>query len=586
MIVPMKKVSVVTQSKDAASAIESLRSLGVLHVVNENLPKGKDVSAIREEIDLINKAVQVLSLPEFSKSKTAPKELEDWDVTARHIIDSWKRLDQLGDYSRMLADIISEWKAWGDFDPETIERLKEKDIYVKLYRIPARELKRLPSGVTVKKFFTARGNTSCAVVSKGKVDIPFEEMPLPKMSLNSARERTAEAAGVMCEIKDDLRAHTRYMESFISAKRPLEKKLEFQEALLGMGESGPLKYIRGFIPSDSVKELEKKAKKEKWAISVSEPSDDDSVPTLVRNPKWISIIEPVFKLIEIVPGYRELDISLWFLLFFSIFFGMLIGDAGYGSIFFILTLFAQLKWGRKLPGRSIFVLFYILSSAAIVWGVLTGTFFGQEWLSQRVSPLIPALRDDNNVQALCFLLGAVHLSIAHLWRAVTKLPSVRALAQVGWFIILWGAFFLAKMLVLGDAFPAFGKWFFVVGSAMVVLFTDPKKNILKAIGSGFGALLLNLVNSFTDIVSYIRLFAVGLATVAVADAFNKMAMDIGYGSIVTGVMTSLILLLGHALNIVLGSMSILVHGVRLNVLEFCSHLDVNWSGFSYKPLKK
>ena len=265
---------------------------------------------------------------------------------------------------------------------------------------------------------------------------------------------------------------------------------------------------------------------------------------------------------------------------------MLIGDAGYGAIFFILTLFAQIKLGRRVSGRSLFVLFYILSSAAMLWGVLTGTFFGQAWLSQKVSPLIPALRDDKNIQALCFLLGAIHLSIAHLWRAVIKLPSVRALAQVGWFIILWGAFFLAKMLVLGDAFPAFGKWFFIAGAALVVFFTDPKKNILKGIGSGLGALLLNLVNSFTDIVSYIRLFAVGLATVAVADAFNQMAMDIGYGSILTGIMTSFILLLGHTLNIVLGPMSILVHGVRLNVLEFCSHLDVNWSGFSYKPLKK
>ena len=93
-------------------------------------------------------------------------------------------------------------------------------------------------------------------------------------------------------------------------------------------------------------------------------------------------------------------------------------------------------------------------------------------------------------------------------------------------------------------------------------------------------------NSFTDIVSYIRLFAVGLATVAVADAFNKMAMDIGYNSILTGTATSLILLLGHGLNIILGAMSILVHGVRLNVLEFCSHLDINWSGFSYKPLEE
>ena len=586
MIVPMKKVSIVTQAKDASSALDCLRSLGVLHVVNENLPQSKDVSAIKEEISLIDKAVQILSLPEFSKKKRSSKELKDWRSTGGHIVDLWKRLDQLEDYSKMVSGLISEWEAWGDFDPELIRKLEEKNIYIRFFRIPAREMKNIPAGAIVKKLFVSQGNTSCAVISRGKADMPFKELELPKMPLQKAREKLAESAGVMKEIKDDLIGHTSYLQSLISARRPIARELEFHEALSGMGESGTLKYIRGYIPSDSAKTVEEKAKKEKWALSISDPSDGDDIPTLVRNPKWISIIEPVFKLIEVVPGYKELDISLWFLIFFSIFFGMLIGDAGYGAIFFILTLFAQIKLGRRVSGRSLFVLFYILSSAAMLWGVLTGTFFGQAWLSQKVSPLIPALRDDKNIQALCFLLGAIHLSIAHLWRAVIKLPSVRALAQVGWFIILWGAFFLAKMLVLGDAFPAFGKWFFIAGAALVVFFTDPKKNILKGIGSGLGALLLNLVNSFTDIVSYIRLFAVGLATVAVADAFNQMAMNIGYGSILTGIMTSFILLLGHTLNIVLGPMSILVHGVRLNVLEFCSHLDVNWSGFSYKPLKK
>ncbi|MEA3305832.1 MAG: V-type ATP synthase subunit I, partial [Candidatus Omnitrophota bacterium] len=266
--------------------------------------------------------------------------------------------------------------------------------------------------------------------------------------------------------------------------------------------------------------------------------------------------------------------------------GMLIGDAGYGAIFFALTLLAQRKFGKKLPGKSVFILFYLLSSCAIVWGMLTGTFFGQEWLPQAVRPLIPALRDSRNIQSLCFLIGAVHLSIAHLWRIVVKLPSLKALAEVGWIFILWGAFFLAKMLILADAFPRFALWFFAAGAALVVLFTNPMRNILKGIGSGFENLLLNFVNSFTDVVSYIRLFAVGLATVAIADAFNKMAMGIGYNSVFTGIMTSLILILGHALNIILGSLAIIVHGVRLNVLEFCSHLDIKWSGFSYKPIKE
>ncbi|MBM3243727.1 MAG: hypothetical protein FJZ12_02705 [Candidatus Omnitrophica bacterium] len=310
------------------------------------------------------------------------------------------------------------------------------------------------------------------------------------------------------------------------------------------------------------------------------------VPTLVRNPRWLNIISPVFKIIEVVPGYKELDISLWFLIFFSIFFGILIGDAGYGLVYFLLTFLVQKKLGARFKDKSAFVLLYILSSCAMLWGVLTATFFGQEWLPSWVRPLLPALRESKSMQTFCFLLGALHLSIAHSWRAILKFPALSFLADIGWIIILWLAFFIAKLLVLGDSLPVFYPYLITAGVTLVVLFTNPSRNVLKSLGSGLGSLLLNIMNNLTDIVSYIRLFAVGLATLAVADAFNKMAMDIGFGSILSGVLTSLILLIGHLLNIVLGPLSILVHGVRLNVLEFCSHLDIKWIGFTYKPFSE
>jgi len=264
---------------------------------------------------------------------------------------------------------------------------------------------------------------------------------------------------------------------------------------------------------------------------------------------------------------------------------MLIGDAGYGAVFFILTLAAQMKFGSRVSNKAPFILFYILSSFAILWGVLSGTFFGQEWLMPSVRPMVPALRNDKSLQAICFFIGALHLTIGHLWRAILKWPSLEFLSDAGWATILWGGFYLAKLFILGDVFPGFAKWLFIIGAGLVLLFTSPSRNPLKALAAGAGNLALNFINSFTDVVSYIRLFAVGLATVAVADSFNKMAMEVGYSSFVTGLIASLILILGHTLNLLLGPLSIIVHGVRLNVLEFCSHVDIKWSGFSYNPLK-
>ncbi|MDD5679920.1 MAG: hypothetical protein PHI59_01605, partial [Candidatus Omnitrophica bacterium] len=421
--------------------------------------------------------------------------------------------------------------------------------------------------------------------SRKRTEIPFNEITVPKMGLEEMRSKLSESEKVAAFIKEVIGKHVCHSESLLRIKRSLEKELDFNKVLKGMGEEDTLAYVTGYIPYDEVERIREAAQKEKWALLLTAPKPEDAVPTLLCNPRWVSIIAPVFKLMESTPGYEELDISFWFLIFFSIFFGMLIGDAGVGLIFVALTAFAQIKLGKKVKNKSIFALFYALSSFAILWGILTATFFGQAWLSGYIKPLVPALRDDRTVQAFCFFLGATHLTIAHLWRAILKFPSAAALADAGWIVILWGGFFLAKMLILGAAFPAFAKWLFISGSVLVLFFTSPDKNILKGVGRGFGALLLNIVNSFTDVVSYIRLFAVGLAGVAIADAFNSMAMDVGRGNIFTAILAGFIIFIGQALNVILGPIAVLVHGVRLNVLEFCNHLDIKWTGFPYKPLK-
>ena len=249
------------------------------------------------------------------------------------------------------------------------------------------------------------------------------------------------------------------------------------------------------------------------------------MPTLLRNPVLIKLIQPVLKLLELVPGYNEIDISPFFFIFFSLFFGMIIGDAGFGLLYFILTFIVHKKMGKKLKNKTPIFLFYVLSSCAIIWGILSGTFFGQAWLVARgIKPLVPLLSNINFVQALCFFIGALHLTIAHSWRFALKLPTLPAFADLGWISIIWAAFFLAKNLLLGDTFPFFGKWLILGGITLVIFFTSPQRNILKCIGQGLAAVALGLVNNFTDVVSYVRLFAVGLAGVAIADAFNVMAV--------------------------------------------------------------
>jgi V/A-type H+-transporting ATPase subunit I len=189
------------------------------------------------------------------------------------------------------------------------------------------------------------------------------------------------------------------------------------------------------------------------------------------------------------------------------------------------------------------------------------------------------------VETFCFFLGALHLSIAHTWRAVLKYPSLTALADVGYICILWTAFFLAQTLVLGEPFPAFGIWLVVTGIVLVILFTNPQRRVIRGIGEGLGTMALSFMNNITDVISYVRLFAVGLAGLAIAETTNTLASGLGTGIIALAA-GFVILIIGHGLNIILGIISVLVHGVRLNVLEFSGHANVTWSGSSFEPFKE
>lgn len=585
MIVPMKKVFILTQSKDTTAAVKSLRKLGLLHVENQKAPEGEDINSLHEDLAVIEKAIGILSLPEvYEKCDVrSAKMLKDWRFAARHLADSKSRYDQLSEYLTSLKEKISRWEAWGDFDPDDIAKLAARGLDIKFYQMPSKELRTQGQGLVLKVISTVRGMANCLVISKDKIDMPYKEFEAPTLGLKQMKGRLAETCEIIERIKSEIRKYACYHERFICIKKAFEKELEFHLAVKGMASSGEIAYLKGYIPADQVRAASEYAAKEKCGIFVTEPSDEDTVPTLIRSPKWISIIQPVFKLLEILPGYRELDVSPLLLLFLGLFFGMIIGDAGYGALYILLTLIAQIKLGARARDKRIFTLLYFFSSCAIFWGILTGTVFGQEWyISAGYRPLIPVLNDTKFIQAFCFFLGAFHLTLGHMWQAARKLPSLTALADVGWIAVLWSAFFFARMLILNDPLPALVRFSLLGGVSLAVLFTNPQKNILKAVGEGLGTVALSIVNNFTDVVSYVRLFAIGLAGVAISDTVNTLSGVFGGDNFAVKM---IIIFTGHTINILLGPISVLVHGVRLNVLEFSGHAGLTWSGIPYKPLE-
>ena len=591
MIVKMKKVYLVVQKQEAAEAAHRLRGLGVLHLEHEKPPTSEYLMELKNQYQRSERAVMVLSRYTMARGEKPLQEeaIEDWPQRIQEIHSLNETVEQLKESLSKRQGIISEWSSWGHFNPADVKGLGERGVYIQFYEIPKNELFKIPTNVILCPISSKGNILHCLTVSRSRVELPFMKLNVPLMSLNEMEQRQREDQNKIAEAQlrlQQLASHQYELERLLKS---YEDEVRLKEALEGMGESQELAYFKGFCPVDECINLQQTAREEKWGILIADPSSEDPIPTLLRNPKWVEVVKPIFSLMNIIPGYKELDISLIFLFFFSLFFGILIGDAGYGFVFLGLTVFAHRKLKGKFKEPTLFVLMYVLSTCAITWGFMTGTFFGTVLIGKTLKPLLVWLTEVKNLQFLCFLIGAIHLTIAHSWRLLMRIKTIfSALAELGWILIIWGAFFLANAMVIG--IPLLGldmnkaMVFVGIGAFLVIIdiFSRPKD------GPAVGLVLtfFGCISAFTDVVSYIRLFAVGLAGVAVADAFNEMALGIGFNSVATGLITTLILVIGHLFNIILGTMAIFVHGLRLNVLEFSSHLGLEWSGVKYEPFKK
>ncbi|MCA9398355.1 MAG: hypothetical protein KC618_01315 [Candidatus Omnitrophica bacterium] len=574
----MKKIFIIMQSKYHKHVLRQLQDLGAVHVEHDKVPSGHGVQKMQDER---RKLEQVLAVLKPLKKEVEQKTLTEWHSHADGILRYVEEIEEIKDDMNKRQVAIAQWEKWGDFNPDDIRVLKQKGLFVKLCQIPVKQLNNVPKDIILKTVFTAGGQARCVAVMDEDKDLPFDEVTPPQTGLAEMQSIQLAEQDKIAELESVIENELCYLRAFETALAKCEDILAFEEASVGMKHDEDLSVLKGFIPAGQSEVLEKTAKAEGWGILIQDPDEDDEVPTLLKNSKVVNLSKPAMDMIEILPGYNEVDVSKVFIVFFTLFFGMLIGDAAYGLIFGGLTMFAHFKLKDKIKDKTAFHLLYLLTGFTVVWGVLTGTYFGQQWLPDSISPVIPWLNDPENLQWLCFTIALVHLSVARIWAFTRRLPSLTALAELGWLLIVWGMYFLANMFVLGREFPLFAKWFFIVGIALSFIFMFPFKEMAKKMPQQLIPFMLGIIGAGTDIISYVRLFAVGLATVAVADAANSMP-----GADLPGGLNYFLFVFLHILNMVLAAMAILVHAIRLNVLEFSGHIGLEWAGLRYNPFKK
>lgn len=625
MIVPMKKVSLVVLEKEKKQALEKLRKLKLVHV--EDLTgNGENLSKLKSTYDMMERAFFLIS-----DIKVKGKDVIQVSLTKEEAVEKASQFLELLSLKKNYEDLITgntkeieRFSRWGDVDPADFRFLAEKGYFLFLYEIPAEYYSMIPETEKVLKVFSDKNLVRFILVSdNGNVpqDLPSQAVlvTLPSKSTRLLREENE-------DYKSKIKAIERQIYSFSACKtgieknlKILEKEIEFENIYSGMdGEEGEgslrLSWLTGFVPAKELKKVEVLAKQEKWGYLSDEPGEEDAVPTKLENNKVVSLIYPVSDFLGTVPGYREYDISGWFLLFFSLFFGMIFGDGGYGLLITLISVFAIIKNHKK--NLQPFILLLILGLTTTLWGMLTCNWFGvpPQSLPESLKPLLlkldwnwisnaSSLPEDTvtqNLQIFCFTIALVQLAVAHLKGIVRNIRSLKCLGEAGSLFMLMGIYYLVlNMVVSSERFPfdlvLFGDIkassimfpLIGVGFGLSFIFSNYEGSVLKSVLESLKniiSVLLGVVNVFSDIVSYIRLWAVGLAGAAIANTVNEMAGPILGGFVIF--LGILLLGFGHGLNMILNVLSVIVHGVRLNTLEFSSHLGMTWSGFKYKPFSE
>ncbi len=637
MIVPMKKVSLFTLGNKKEQTLKTLCKMGLMHI--EQLEgKGERLLKLQGQLKLLESGIFTAS--EYLTKDTVQRmtESDEAIVVAENISTILEQRKRIQAEKAALESELERIKKWGEIDPYELKALAEKGVSLALYELPLTELKSLDESVKVIVLNRQKQAVSCCIVgdisqSEAASRLEAYRVELPEVSTVEIKAKLEALTGRLESMQAEITEYAVYYDSMRAAVEMVQKAVEFEAFKTGMASESltenadgelTVSYFKGYIEAENVEKLRAAAKENGWGITIEDPSPEDDVPTKLKNNRFVSLIYPLTDFLGTVPGYFEYDISGWFLGFILIFFGIIFGDGGYGLL---ITSVAAIPIIKALVSKKsvspMFLLVGLFGLSTVLWGVLTCTWFGLTpeqlpvWLQKLSVPFISNVYADKlwqpfwvsgeaglttaqNLQIFCFSLALVQLTVAHIKGAVRNRRSVKILGDIGSILQLVGIFYLVLSLVVNAEVFSFGLVIagIPVGTVSIVLigvgfvmsfvFSNYEGSIVKSILSSLTnivSVLLGVVNVFSDIVSYIRLWAVGLAGAAISATVNELAGPL-LGNFMFMVLAIVLLVFGHGLNMILNVLSVIVHGIRLNTLEFSSHLDMSWSGHKFKPFKE
>ncbi|MDR2816341.1 MAG: V-type ATP synthase subunit I [Proteiniphilum sp.] len=605
MVAAMKKFVFISFHKDYNRFLYALRDLGMIHVAEQDSMKA-DEEKLQDYLSASKRLGEsIKKLKQLHDKKAAAPSLEADTERGMKIPAGIEKIENKKSAlnQQLLASVKERdsLRPWGNFDPENIHRLKEAGCDIRFFIVPDKEYdpewETRYNAIIIQK---EASKTYFVTVTKGAQpagELQLEEMKTPEVSLDALDKLINSLQEKIQKQEEALKTLSTEIPSAEAALKEMESGIFFTRIARSATPAAEdkLMLLQGWAPKENVPEITNYLESQDVYFRISDPAPGDDVPIKFKNNRFMRLFEPIAEL-YMLPKYNEIDLTPFFAPFYMIFFGLSLGDIGYGLFLLAAATLAQVFGKKKIAGsmRGILSLVQILGFSTMACGLLTGGFFGFNIYETNI-PFFRNMKDQvyfDNTQmfALSLILGVIQIIFAMFLKIANRVKQsgwMQALSSIGWLVLLlstMAAYLFPALTPLG------GSLHLVImglSAILIFFFNSPGKNPFVNVGLGLWDAYNMVTGLLGDVLSYVRLFALGLSGGILASVFNSLALGLKPDNPIGGsIIFLLIFLFGHAINLFMNVLGAFVHPLRLTFVEFYKNTEFEGGGKKYNPFRK
>lgn len=589
MIEKMKKITFLVFHGEYEKFLEQIRDIGVIHVQELQNGVSSASDSLESQLENLKMYNSILEALKGYDVATPCGEPDSDPVSAYGALVEGKRNAEAR--IQELQKVKKELEPWGEFDPSLVLKLKEAGFPLSFWKCSKGKFDSKWEGqFDLVKINEDRSYVYFVVAGALPEAVSADKCPVPETSLSSVVKEIEETENYLDGFGSAMGAFAAANAGEIENRRlELSQKIDLEKVKLNTEHSceDKLMILQGWIPQKKRAEAEAAFEKLDCMYQVSDPTPDDDIPIQMSNNKFFKLFEPLTKL-YMLPAYGEMDLTPFFAPFFMLFFGLCLGDMGYGLLMILAMPIFDKLFKLINPDFSKWLVL-VFGGSTMLCGLLTGTAFGFSLYDIDI-PFFKSMKeifyvDNSKMFILSLIIGCVQILFGmciKVFNRTIQLGFKYALSTIGWIILLVTCAVAALTGVGFSSIPVIVL--LCIAGVLIFFFNSPGKNPFLNVGLGLWDSYNMVTGLLGDVLSYVRLFALGLSGSILASVFNSLAVGMSPKVPVLGfLVTAIIFLAGHAINIFMNFLGAIVHPMRLTFVEFFKNAGYTGGGKEYKP---